>query len=101
MFILKSTHRAELKSYIDIVAELRSKCSDVIAAKDDHIAALNEQIDYLKRLSEPRMQGLPTVHVEADAVLSGGGNILYVTEDDHQRQAIQNEAVALLTGTYS
>lgn len=70
----------------------------VCQEKDARIADLKTQIAYLSRLATPDNSGIPLVHLEADAILSGSQEIIEV--DQSKVDETISERDRLLSGTY-
>lgn len=70
----------------------------LIAAKDQTIARLQDEVCWLRRMIQPDRRLSPKIHVEADAVLEGRQE--QVPEEDPAKTAVDSEAARLLSGNY-
>lgn len=74
----------------------RASHEAVVKAKDEHIAALKQEIAFLRHLVQPRAS-VTDSQVEADAVLEGRQDQIPA---DEQKAAIDSEAARILSGSY-
>lgn len=68
-------------------------------------AILKEEVQFLRSLvrpkPEPRYDALPTVTLEADALISGaGGDQVMVDRSDSRQEDIESERARILSGEY-
>jgi hypothetical protein len=68
----------------------------LIAAKDQTIARLQDEVCWLRRMVQPDRALSPKVSVEADLVLEGRQDQI----QDEQQALVDSEAARILSGTY-
>jgi hypothetical protein len=75
----------------------RRSHADILAAKESQIAALRDEIKFLRHMVQPRYQP-DTLQMEADAVI--GGNQEQIAPEAERKAEIDSEAARILSGTY-
>lgn len=71
--------------------------------KDEHISDLQKTVEFLKTQLSPQLHTLPTVELEANYALDGGGReeVNVPSKEEYDEKArIDAEATAILSGDY-
>lgn len=72
----------------------------VCAAKDETIASLKSEIEFLRLQVRPKTEPSFEVELEANAVMDGRTDPIEVLENGQTQEEIDSEAQRILSGTY-